>query len=41
MSATVDQYYSYDVDATDSDNDTLTYSLSTFPPVMRLIHKPG
>ncbi len=41
LSATVDQHYSYDVDATDSDNDTLTYSLSTFPAVMAINSQTG
>ena len=41
LTATVDQHYSYDVDATDSDNDTLTYSLSVFPTGMTINPQTG
>lgn len=34
--ATVGQPYSYDVDATDPDGDSLTYSLTAFPPGMTI-----
>ncbi len=41
LSATVDQNYNYNVDATDSDNDTLSYSLSTFPTGMAINSQSG
>ncbi len=40
-SATKDEPYSYDVDATDSDGDTLTYSLTTKPSGMTINSSTG
>ena len=40
-SATKGQAYSYDVNATDSDGDTLTYSLTTSPTGMTIISTTG
>lgn len=40
-SATKDEPYSYDVNATDSDGDTLTYSLTTSPPGMTINFATG
>jgi YD repeat-containing protein len=39
--ATVGNLYTYDVDATDSDNDTLTYSLSAYPTGMSINNQTG
>jgi hypothetical protein len=40
-SATVENLYSYNVHATDSDNDTLTYALTTFPSGMTINSQSG
>ena len=40
-SATVDQAYTYNVNATDPDDDTLTYSLTTKPPGMTINSTTG
>ena len=39
--ATVDEFYTYDVDATDPDGDTLTYSLTTSPAGMTINSTTG
>jgi len=41
LNVTVGDSYNYDVDASDSDNDTLTYSLSAFPTDMSINKDTG